>query len=417
VGIESVGQILTDAWPLVESVRRHLDDVQADLGRMEEAVPAREQTMTDEETRLFQRDRERLYEGLADLKQQFEQVQAELKTLGNELSEDSKKATFDKTVVWLTDLLRLVQGSILVQARARLEAVAVAPIDLKSDAAFEIALVHRLDFMNARAALVDRWRSIQLAADALQSVLNVTAEGDIRTVGNNAARFRSSAGNVRLGVQFDAPFTRLLERNNYRQSLIDYRRSRRDFIRSHDSLHLGLRGLLRQIEQLRMDLEIQRRAVTIAIRRVDMTRAAFYAPVRPPQPGQRPAQFGPTAATNLLTALSALRNTQNNFMGVWLNYYAARMRLARELGTMRLDPGGSWMDHAISNASLADASDSDASPLPPAVPTEWIELADRVPHIQQQPDASAPAAVPTAEDSVEADIRPAELVEETDHVD
>jgi len=185
-------------------------------------------------------------------------------------------------------------------------------------------------------------------------------------------------------------------------------------IRSHDSLHLGLRGLLRQIEQLRMDLEIQRRAVTIAIRRVDMTRAAFYAPVRPPQPGQRPAQFGPTAATNLLTALSALRNTQNNFMGVWLNYYAARMRLARELGTMKLDHDGGWMDHRVSNSSLANASDSDSSSLPPDLPREWIELADRLP---QEPDAPAPAAVEISEGPAEVDARHVELIKETDHVD
>jgi len=417
VGIESVGQVLTEAAMLVEPVRRQLDDLPPDLVRMEEAVPAREQTMTDEERKLFQRDRERLHEGLADLRQQFEQVQAELKALGSGLSEDTRKATFDKTVVWLTDLLRLVQGSMLVQARARLETVSVETIALDSQEAFAMALANRMDFMNGRAALVDRWRSIQVNADALQSGLNVTINGELRTARDNPVSFRGSTGNLRLGLEFDAPFTRLLERNNYRQSLIDYQRSRRDFIRSHDSLHLGLRGLLRQIEQLRMDLEIQRRAVTIAIRRVDMTRAAFYAPVRPPQPGQRPAQFGPTAATNLLTALSALRNTQNNFMGVWLNYYAARMRLARELGTMKLDQSGRWMDHVVSNAGLADASDSDASPLPPAVPTEWIELADRLPHIQQQPDASAPAGVQTAEDSVEAEIRHAELVEETAHVD
>jgi len=416
VGVASVGQVLTDASTLVESARHHLDDVQADLHRMEEGVPAREQTMTDEERRLFQRDRERLQEGLADLKKQFEQVQAERKALSNGLSADTRKATFDKTVVWLTDLLRLVQGSVLVQARARLETVSVETVALDSPKAFAQALANRMDFMNGRAALVDHWRSIQLAADALQSVLNVTAEGDIGTAGNNAASFRSSTGNVRLGVQFDAPFTRLLERNNYRQTLIDYQRSRRDFIRSYDSLQLGLRGLLRQIEQLRRDLEIQRRAVTIAIRRVDMTRAAFYAPVRPPQPGQRPAQFGPTAATNLLTALSALRNTQNNFMGVWLNYYAARMRLARELGTMKLDPDGRWIAHPPVDSSLAEVSDRDASPLPPVVPTAWMELADRGPPMQQT-GASAPAAVPTAGDSVGADIRPVELVEETDHVD
>ena len=414
VGIEPIRQVLTDALPLVESVRRQLDDVSPDLVRMEEAVPAREQTMTDEKKILFQSDREHLHEGLADLKQQFEQVQAELKTIRDGLSENTRKATFDKTVVWLTDLLRLVQGSTLVQARARLETVSVETIALDSHEAFVIALANRMDFMNGRAALVDSWRSIQIDADALQSVLNVTVNGDIRTTRNNPVSFRDSAGNLRMGLEFDAPFTRLLERNNYRQSLIDYQRSRRDFIRSHDSLHLGLRGLLRQIEQLRMDLEIQRRAVTIAIRRVDMTRAAFYAPVRPPQPGQRPAQFGPTAATNLLTALSALRNTQNNFMGVWLNYYAARMRLERELGTMKLDQDGYWMDHPVSNSSLANAPDNDASSLPPALPGEWIELADRLP---QEPDEPAPAAIETSDGSVEVDARHAELVKEADHVD
>jgi hypothetical protein len=302
----------------------------------------------------------------------------------------------------------------LVQARARLETVSVETIALDSQEAFAVALANRMDFMNGKAALVDSWRSIQINADALQSVLNVTVNGDIRTTHNNPVSFRDDAGILRLGLEFDAPFTRLLERNNYRQSLIDYQRSRRDFIRSHDSLHLGLRGLLRQIELLRMDLEIQRRAVTIAIRRVDMTRAAFYAPVRPPQPGQRPAQFGPTAATNLLTALSALRNTQNNFMGVWLNYYAARMRLARELGTMKLNQDGSWIDHYVSNSSLTNTSDSDSSSLPPALPSEWIELAN---HLPQEQDAMAQTTIEISDGPVEVDAKHAEFIKETDNVD
>ena len=380
MSIESIGQILIDSSMLVDLVRRQLDDVQPDLERMEEAVPGREKSMTDEEKKLFQEDRENLYDGLADLKQQFEQVQAELNTLSNGLSNETIKVTYDKTIIWLTDLLRLVQGTMLVQARARLETVSVETITLDSQEAFALALANRMDFMNGKAALVDSWRSIQINADALQSALNVTVNGDVRTTRNNPVSFRETAGNLQMGVEFDAPFTRLLERNNYRQSLIDYQRDRRNLIQSHDSLHLGLRGLLRQIELLRMDLEIQRRAVTIAIRRVDMTRAAFYAPVRPPQPGQRPAQFGPTAATNLLTALSALRNTQNNFMGVWLNYYAAQMRLDRELGTMKLDENGNWIDHPISNSSFAKVPEGDQSSPPPTIPGEWIELADRLSH-------------------------------------
>jgi hypothetical protein len=408
-GVESVGQILTDSSMLIDLVRRQMDDVQPDLERMEEAVPSREKSMTDEEKKLFQEDRENLYDGLADLKQQFEQVQAELNTLSNGLSNETTKVTYDKTIIWLTDLLRLVQGTMLVQARARLETVSVETITLDSQEAFALALANRMDFMNGKAALVDSWRSIQINADALQSALNVTVNGDIRTTRNNPVSFRETAGNLQMGVEFDAPFTRLLERNNYRQSLIDYQRDRRNLIRSHDSLHLGLRGLLRQIELLRMDLEIQRRAVTIAIRRVDMTRAAFYAPVRPPQPGQRPAQFGPTAATNLLTALSALRNTQNNFMGVWLNYYAARMRLDRELGTMRLDENGNWIDHPISNSSFAKAPEGNRSSPPPTIPGEWIELADRLSH---DPVTSTKTEVETSGNPEEVDT---ELKKEANH--
>jgi len=410
VGVEPIRQILTDASELVEPIEHQFDDVDADLARMEEAVSAREQTMTDVERRLFLRDREQLSAGLDELRRQFEQSRTRLQSLREELSEETRDETVRKNVAWLGELLRIVQGSILVQARARLEAVTVDTIDLDSKDAYGLALANRMDFMNGRAALVDSWRSIQVSADALQSALNVTVDGDIRTAKNNAASFRASTGSVRMGVQFDAPFTRLLERNNYRQSLINYQRNRRQLIQSHDSLHLGIRGLLRQIEKLRTDLEIQRRAVAIAIRRVDLTRAALYAPVRPPQPGQRPAQFGPTAATNLLTALSSLRNTQNNFLGVWLNYYAARMRLARELGIMMLDDDGRWIEYPIPNSGSDNSSAPDKPPvaklsLPPAVPAEWIELTDRLP---QETNASAP---------VELDGQRAEIGKETDHVD
>jgi len=403
-GFEPIRQVLADAFKLVEPVRRQLDDVQADLAGMEEAVPTREHTMAEMDRKQFQRDRELLREGFADLKQQFEQAKAELNTLRDGLHEEPTDDTVRKSVVWLGDLLRLVQGAILVQARARLEVVNVEVIELNSRDAFGIALTNRLDFMNGRAALVDSWRLIQINADALQSVLDFTASGEIRTQRNNPVSFRDQTGNLQLGLKFDAPFTRLLERNNYRQSLIDYQRNRREFIRSRDSLHLGLRELLRQIKKLRTDLEIQRRAVTIAIRRVDLTRTAFYAPVRPPQPGQRPAQLGPTAATNLLTALSALRNTQNNFLGVWLNHYAARMRLARELGHMMLDHDGSWIDHSIPNIGLDRSFDNNKlvlnkQQLPPAIPGEWIDLTDRLP---QEPEALPPGAVETSDTPAES---------------
>jgi hypothetical protein len=405
VDIVTIRQILTETAQLVQPVQDQLDSVQPDLQRMEQQVPVRERAMTDNQKQAFQRDRERLQGELAELQVKFEEAKPGLLALRNGLAQDTMEDTVDGSVKWLRALLRIVQDSVLVQARARLETVSVQTIDLNAPAAFDTALSQRMDFMNGRAALVDRWRAIQISADALQSSLSVTVNGELRTTRDNAVDFENPDRTLRLGLELDAPFTRLLERNNYRQALITYQRDRRSFIQSHDALHLGLRGLLRQIEQLRLDLEIQRRAVTIAIRRVDMTRAAFYAPVRPPQPGQRPAQFGPTAATNLLGALAALRSTQNNFMGVWLNYYAARMRLARELGTMKLNPDGHWMEHPEPTQPVmalnGTLSENGSSIMPPDIPGEWIELADRFAVTEESPDLDALME---------------ELVQEVDHV-
>ncbi|MBL7039660.1 MAG: hypothetical protein ISR77_13575 [Pirellulaceae bacterium] len=449
VGVEPIRQILTEASELVDPVRRQLDDVQPDLIRLEEAVPARERTMTDEERTLFQQDREQLHGGLADLEQRFEEAEAnlgtlrdrlseqakddtvrdlvtwlggfcrlaaedggplregladsaqqfelsdgDLTTLTDELSEQIKKVTRQESVVWLGNLQRIVQGSVLVQARARLETVSVETIEMDSHEAFRTALANRMDFMNGRAALVDSWRSIQINADALQSVLNVTASGDIRTARNNPVSFRAPAGTMRLGMEFDAPFTRLLERNDYRQSLIDYQRNRRAFIQSCDSLHGGLRGLLRQIEQLRMDLEIQRRSVVIAIRRVNLNRLQLDEPVVPPQPGRPPAQFGRTAARDLLEALGALRTSQNALLSAWLNYYAAKMRLDRELGIMVLDDEGRWIPDSPTSSSPdegLDGEDPDLEelPPPPPLPADWIELVRFLPQDSDVPHATA----------------------------
>ncbi|MHC4431666.1 MAG: hypothetical protein ACYTBS_07490 [Planctomycetota bacterium] len=391
--VATIRQVLDDAAKLVEPIQGQLDNIQPDLDRMDAQVPVREQAMTDDQRQQFREDRGRLGSELAELKRKFDLAKPELTVLQDGLADQTKDITLDGTVKWLRVLLRIVQDSMLVQARARLETVSIETIELDSQEAFATALANRMDFMNGRAALVDRWRAIQVSADALQSSLSVTVNGELRTTRNNAVDFGDPARNMHLGLEFDAPFTRLLERNAYRQSLINYQQDRRNFIQSHDAVHLGLRGLLRQIEQLRLDLEIQRFAVTIAIRRVDMTRAAFYAPVRPPQPGQRPAQFGPTAAQNLLGALASLRNTQNNFMGVWLSYYAARMRLARELGTMKLDRDGHWIEHPdVDKPRIAFDSnpmEDRASIMPPDIPGEWIELADQVALTTEHPDPDA----------------------------
>ena len=344
--------ILDDAEQFIEPVRQLFEHARGDLARMDAVVPVREQTMDEQARDQFRRERERLHERMFDLEKGevgFDVSVERLQLLRDELTPETRVRTLRDLVAWVQSFLQVVERLTLVPAQARLEVITVEPIELESPVAFQIALANRLDFMNGRAALVDRWRQIQVKADALQAVLNISASGDLGTDRDNLVKFRGPKSNLQLKAEFDAPITRLRERNEYRQALIEYQQNRRTLIQSHDELEKGLRALLRTLEQRRLQLGIQRRAVAIAMRRVDETQLSLNEPPVQLQPGQR-ARISPTTAINLLSAQSSLQTTQNAFLGAWLNFYTARMRLYRELGIMELDSDGHWIETPIDEA-------------------------------------------------------------------
>ena len=325
---------LNSAEGFIEPVQELIEIARQDVEKMNAIVPERERLMREDEKELFRRDRERLNERFRELETGevgFEAAVTELQRIREAYSDETREQTIVDLTAWVQSFVQSVERLSLIPAQARLEVITVEQVQLDPEAAIQIALNHRLDFMNGRAALVDRWRAIQIAANALKSNLTITGDGDIRTARNNPLDFRASTSTLRLGLEFDAPLARLLERNGYRETLIQYQRSRRDFIQSRDSLQKGLRALLRTLEQRRLQLEIQRRAVSIALRRVEQTQLALLTPPPPVQPGARP-QINPTTAINLLGAQSSLQSSQNSFLAAWLNYYAARLRLYRELG-------------------------------------------------------------------------------------
>lgn len=369
-------QVLAQVEQFVEPVKGLFASAREDLKRMEEATPDRERAMRVDEKSLYQRDRERLHERMDDLENGelgFHAAVDQLRLLREGDAEDTRRQTIRGLTAWIQSYLQLTERLLLVPAQARLEVITVENVDLDPNDAFQIALTNRLDFMNGRAALVDRWRAIQVAADALQSDLTITGSGDVRTAQNNPVDFRAATSSVRLGLEFDAPLARLLERNGYRETLIEYQRSRRSLIRSQDELQRGLRALLRTLEQRRLQLEIQRRAVSIALRRVDQTQLSLLTPPPQGQPGQRP-QISPTTAINLLGAQSSLQTSQNSFLTAWLSYYAARLRLYRELGVMNLDPSGQWIENSIDFSAPDEPEEIPTLQLlPPAVPDEVLD--------------------------------------------
>lgn len=359
-----------------QTVRTRIEEqltlVLQEIEALADSSPARFLSMTPTEQRLFDRDVQRLRENVQQLTTAFAGTAAALQTVQNQLNEDSREDTVTAIISTNVEMSNLLSELTLIQARARLEAISVDAIDLSPETALEIARGNRLDWMNNRAALVDTWRLIEFNGNRLESNLDFVLSGEMGTVGDNGARFQARDTTVSAGLRFDAPFNRRVERNDFRQQLIFYQQARRQMIQYEDGIHRGLRTLLRELEQLRVNLEIQRRAVAIAIRRVDQTRENLNKPTPPAKPGEPVAQFGPTSALNLLTALSDLRSSQNNFMSVWLNYHAGRLRLLRDIGIIQIDEEGIWIEESVQDA-ISAAEARITTPLPPDVPQEWID--------------------------------------------
>ena len=329
-------------------------------------IPPEDERTTREEWVRLKETRERLINDLSETGKKLSEIRAGL-------TPESTDKVMGELVSLAVHLDNLVKELSLVQARSRLEVITVEPVELHPIEALAIARANRVDWMNNRATLIDTWRLIEFNANALETGLDIVFSGDVGTTGNNPTDFTHTTGNLRAGLRFDAPFTRLNERNIYRAQLIAYQQARRRLIQFEDGVHQRLRVNLRQLNQQRANLEIQRRAMAIAIRRVDERRENLNKPVSPAAPGAAPQQFGPTAARDLLDALSDLRSVQNNVMSVWLAYYASHMTLIRDLGVMQLDEDGLWVAQPLDQFERMRA---DKCLLPPAIPDQWFKDLD-----------------------------------------
>jgi outer membrane protein TolC len=195
-------------------------------------------------------------------------------------------------------------------------------------------------------------------------VLNLKLYGDVSTTGNNPVQFTSTTGRLQAGLQFEAPLTRMLERNAYRLALIDYQQARRSFYALEDRISQSLRNTLRQIQLDQLNFEIRRAAVYLAIVQVDTTRLRL---IRPPKPGET-QMLGATTSRDLVDALAQLLSSENDILNVWIDYEAQRLYLDLDMGTMQLDRCGQWIDPGPIEGDGAPSAAKGAEELPAPEP-------------------------------------------------
>ncbi|QDV11265.1 hypothetical protein CA51_11270 [Rosistilla oblonga] len=260
----------------------------------------------------------------------------------------------DNGILAAQDLIAAIAEDVLVmqliQARARIESVSLPEVDISAPEALEIARQQRRDWANARASLVDSWRLIEFNADNLESSLDITFSGDLQNTDSNPFKLNGDAGRLRAGLQWDAPLTRLQERNTYRQSLIEYQQARRNYYQYEDGVWQLLRGQIRQLRANQVNFELQRSAVRMAAEQISLNEDLRLLREA------RGLSSGPTAARDIIFALSDLLNAQNGFLNIWVNYEVVRRNLDLDMGTMELTPDGYWIDPGVITAQTVGIS-------------------------------------------------------------
>ena len=330
-------------------ILEHLKVVTKDFELLKQALPARRENLRALVARpeLQERNIDLAAYSPEELDRRVESMIGELEKLFVRFKQFDRAIKTIRRPEQRTELVNLLNGASedllelgLLQARARLDSLVLVPVRLDPKDALNIARVNRRDWMNARAALVDAWRAIEPAANDLESDLDIVFEGDISNTGDNPLRLRSTTGRLRAGLAWDAPLTRLVERNAYRETLIQYQQTRRDYYVYEDRVNQGLRTTLRNMRLNQLDFELQRTAVQIAISQVNLTRLRL---TEPPKPGAT-GNFGATTAQNLVSSLTSLLNAQNDILRIWVSYEVQRLLLDLDLGTMQLDEQGIWID-------------------------------------------------------------------------
>ncbi len=352
-GEHSFAETYTMMTEQVKMMRDYCSNIDQDFVNLKNAYPKRLASLrrlaarkevvegkvdkTAVDPREFRTRVQKLGEDYIEFKKNITKLETDLM----ELRANTEIATLDH---WMDQFNSKLLDMSLLQARARLEAAMLTPVEINEELAMQVARENRLDWMNARTALVDRWRQIEMAANDLKSDVSLTANA--RTQLENSHTNSSLA----LGVSVDAPVDRRAERNAYVETLISYDRARRDYIRYQDSVHRNIRTLVRQVEVAQLNFELRRNAVVVAMRRVDQSNMQL---LQPPKPNQT-SQFGDSFARDLIDALNSLLSAQNTFVESWIGFEACRMGIEISLGIFQLDGSGVWVDRG--KLDLQDAT-------------------------------------------------------------
>ena len=385
--VDQLRRLADDFRTLVDEVRSSgIDVLKDDFRRVSAHLPRRLAGLISDESReILKRTLERDSIIFRNVQSDFDETSGRVDTVINQLKEDQiPRKTLVEALGLIKDareeLLVAVQNMRVLQIGQRSELIDVEDFKMEVDEAVAIALENRLDLMNARGRVMDARRNMEVAANRLEAVVNVVAQGNINTppTGNHPLDFRGANSTFQFGLQLTAPLDQMQVRNLYRGSLISYQQSRRAYMLLEDQVKYDIRTSWRQLQVNRQNLETSRKNLRQAAFQFDINVANNLNPRASGGGGgggggggaasgggaaggqtgggggsgggsQGGTNLGNSSGLNINNALGALVRAQNALIQYWASYERNRINIYRDMDIMQIDERGLWIDPVYQN--------------------------------------------------------------------
>ena len=216
---------------------------------------------------------------------------------------------------------------------ARFEIAEAEPVfrkvDVSLSSAVAAAMANRFDLANAREQLEDAERAVRIAADALLPDLSFrasTAASSLQVSSLLDHAYDQRANSV--GLFLEIPLQQTLERNALRSAQISLDAERRSYEEFRDNMIVEVRETLRRLRQAAVSLEIQANQIALSQKLYEKAQIDFDA--------------GRIGNRDLLEAQQSLTDARNERIQRVVQYELARINLERSMGTLEVEPDGSW---------------------------------------------------------------------------
>ena len=211
-----------------------------------------------------------------------------------------------------------------------LQARGPVAIGLPREEAYRLAVRRHMDILNEIDKFEDSQRKILVYANQLKADLNVFGNSQLSSSPpTDYAKFNADRVQAQVGVQLNLPLDRLLERNNYRSTLVSFESELRNLTLRLDTLKDAIERGLRTVEQRRQNYEIQTNALTLANRRVDSVTLLLEA--------------GRAEVRDLVDAQDAKIAAQNAVTSELVAYQQAALQLLLDIGVLETESRRFWL--------------------------------------------------------------------------